>query len=79
MLSSNPSSNHLEECQNEQMIKCFQEFYPDLTVCPEKPSNSLPNETIKNKTSNLTMMTQVGKQIKFTNRQFPLDDSLNSM
>jgi hypothetical protein len=76
MLSPFPSAYHLDESQYQQIIQGFQSFYPDLTVCSEKP-NIQPSEN--KKSSNLTILTQNGKQIRFTNKQFLLDDNINSM
>lgn len=78
MISAFSPSFSIEKAQYDQMMIGFQQFYPELSICSTKVNGTASGDLSKT-SPNLTMLTQLGKQLKFTNRYFLLDDCLNSM
>lgn len=78
MLSIYQTDSQFENSQYGQLMKSFLQFYPDLAICTAK-NGAMTSEKANNKRGDLTMIRQIGRQLKFSNPQFLLDDCLNSM
>jgi hypothetical protein len=78
MLSVFPTKSQYDNSQYEQLMRSFLFFYPELALDAAK-NTSYQQEKINLKLADLTIISQNGKQLKFTNPLFLLDDCLNSM